>query len=174
MPQYNVGEIIENFRGHSEGTQFELSDDGAQMLVFFHTPTENEIAQFKSGKSFEIRFVQFQNVTMLLTKIGNLNWMDAPYNQHLSEHLSKIEFPDKNQGLSLLLILVDTSTGELKHMRFIGLSTKFSKTLLNSILNDAKEPWKPEEYYNNINEIFVKYTTKDLVKCSNEYYRINN
>lgn len=37
---------------------FNLSDDGATMIVFFNRPTSDEIEQFKAEKSFEIRFVE--------------------------------------------------------------------------------------------------------------------
>lgn len=35
MYKYEVGQCIENFKNHEEGVQFDISDDGATMLVFF-------------------------------------------------------------------------------------------------------------------------------------------
>lgn len=53
MYKYEVGQCIENFKNHEEGVQFDISDDGATMLVFFETPTQNEIEQFKSGENLK-------------------------------------------------------------------------------------------------------------------------
>lgn len=35
MYTYGVGQVVENFKYHSEEVQFDIADDGATMLVFF-------------------------------------------------------------------------------------------------------------------------------------------
>lgn len=35
MYKYEVGQVVDNFKHHSEGVHFDIADDGATMLVFF-------------------------------------------------------------------------------------------------------------------------------------------
>lgn len=173
MYKYEVGQVIDNFRNHDEGTQFGLNDDGATMIVFFNRPTDDEIEQFKSGKNFEIRFIELKDVIMITTKIGNLNWMDAPYTPHLSKNLTKFQFPNENQGLGLTLMLVDATNGEIKHIRVLGLSDKFTKRLFGSVMELKMKEFNLAEYKRSINIIFNTYDTKKLVKMSRDYCKIN-
>ena len=129
MEKYEVGQVINNFKNHQEGVYFDLDDSGATLLVFFPYPTSEEIEQFKSGKSFEIRFTELYGIIMLTVKIGNLNWMDAPYTPHLSKNLTVFQIPRSNQGFGLTLILVNAATGEIRHIRLLSLSEQFTKEL---------------------------------------------
>lgn len=35
MIKYKVGQVIDKFIGHQEGTFFDVSDEGANLIVFF-------------------------------------------------------------------------------------------------------------------------------------------
>lgn len=173
MYKYEVGQVIDNFRNHAEGTQFDLADDGAAMIIFFNRPTNNEIEQFKAGKSFEIRFVELKDVIMITAKIGNLNWMDAPYTPHLSKNLTKIQLPNENQGLGLTLMLVDAVTGEIKHIKFLGLSERFTKKLYGTVMELKVKEFDKNSYIAVLNSIFTSYDTKQIVKMSTDYCKMN-
>ncbi len=173
MFKYEVGQTIDEFRNHKECVYFDIDDAGATMLVFFKNPTANEIEQFKSEKSFEIRFTELYGVIAITAKIGNLNWMDALYTPHLSKNLTRIQLPDENQGLNLLLILVDAITGEVKHLRILGLSTKFSRRLLGAVMEEITKEFDEEKYNNAINRIYSSYQTKQIVKLSKDYCKFN-
>lgn len=173
MYKYEVGQVIDNFKHHAEWTQFDLADDGATMIVFFNRPTNNEIEQFKAGKSFEIRFVELKDVIMITAKIGNLNWMDAPYTPHLSKHLTKFQFPNENQGLGLTLMLVDAVTGEIKHIKFLGLSERFTKKLYGTVMELKVKEFDKNSYIAVLNSIFTSYDTKQIVKMSTDYCKMN-
>lgn len=173
MYKYEVGQVVENFKYHAEGTQFDLADDGATMIVFFNQPTNDEIEQFKEGKNFEIRFVELKDAIMITTKIGNLNWMDAPYTPHLSKNLTRFQFPNENQGLGLTLMLVDAVTGEIKHMKLLGLSEKFTKKLYGSIMELKVKEFDKNRYIAALNSIFTSYDTKQIVKMSTDYCKLN-
>lgn len=173
MYKYEVGQVVENFKYHAEGTQFDLANDGATMIVFFNQPTNDEIEQFKEGKNFEIRFVELKDVIMITTKIGNLNWMDAPYTPHLSKNLTRFQFPNENEGLGLTLMLVDAVTGEIKHMKLLGLSEKFTKKLYGSIMELKVKEFDKNRYIAALNSIFTSYDTKQIVKMSTDYCKLN-
>lgn len=173
MFEYKVGQIVDSFKYHSEGVQFDISDNGATMLVFFQSPTMEETEQFKSGKSFEIRFTELYGVIMITVKIGNLNWMDAPYTPHLSPNLTKFQIPNENQGLGLTLIFVDAKTGEIKHIRLLGLSERFTKQLFGTVMEHKTKGFNKENYNDSLNRIFSTYQTRQIVKLSKSYCKIN-
>ncbi len=174
MYKYEVGQVVDSFRHRPEGVQFDISDEGATMLVFFQGPTEEEIDQFKSGKDFEIRFAELYGVIMVTVKIGNLNWMDAPYTPHLSRSLTRFQLPNEGQGLGLTLLLVDAITGEIKHIRLLGLSERFTKRLLGTAMEHKIKPFSKAEFDNSVNRIFSTYRTSQIVKLSKDYCKINN
>lgn len=174
MEFYKVGQVIEKFKNHSEGVVFDLDDAGATLLVFFANPKEEEKEQFKTGKNFEIRFTELYKVIMMTVKIGNLNWMDAPYSPHLSKNLTKFELPRENQGLGLTIMLIDAATGEIKHIRLLGLSEHFTKKLFGAVMEQKMSDFDKAEYAGNINRIFSAYSTKDIVKMSKDYCRLDS
>lgn len=174
MFQYEVGKTVEDFKNNVEGVNFDINDNGATMLVFFQNPTEEEIEQFKSGNNFEIRFTELYDVIMITVKIGNLNWMDAPYSPHLSKNLKKFQIPNEGQGLALTLVLVDSATGEIKNLRLLSLSERFTRRFLGTIMEQKTKEFDEYKYNNSINKIFTTYQTNQIVKLSKEYCKINN
>jgi hypothetical protein len=174
MYKYKVGQVVDNFKRHSEGVHFDIADDGATMLVFFQNPTTEEIEQFKSGKNFEIRFTELYGVIMITVKIGDLNWMDAPYSPHLSENLTKFSLPGAGEGLGLTLLLVDAETGEIKSIRLIGLSERFSRVLIGAVMEQKTKEFDKVKYDSSVSRIFAAYKTSQIVKLSRDYCKIND
>lgn len=172
MYRYEVGKVTEEFKHHQECVKFDIADDGAVMLVFFQNPTAEEIKQFEAGRNFEISFAELYGVIMITVKIGSLNWMDAPYSPHLSKNLTKFQMPNENQGLGLTLVLIDAVTGEIKHVRLLGLSEKFTKQLFGIVMEQKIREFDIVEYNNSLNRIYSTYSTNQIVKMS-KYYKIN-
>ena len=172
MIKYEKGQVLENFIGHNEGAYFDIDDSGAILMIFFNKPTQNEVEQFQAGHNFEIRFTNIKNIMMITAKIGTLNWMDAPYSPHLSKNLTKFQFPNEGQGLSLTLMLIDVYSGKIEHIRLIGLSEKFSKKMIGNILELKMSEFNQNEYMTNLNSVFARYATKDIVKMSRDYCKI--
>lgn len=173
MVSFEKGQIIEEFKNHEQGIQFNIADNGATILVFFDEPTDEEVQQFKAGNDFEIRALEMYDVIMLTVKIGNLNWMDAPYNIHLSKNLTTLQPINHNKGLGLTLVLIDASTGEIKHIRLMTLSERFSKELFRMVRTQKEKIFNKQVYAMNINYIFGSYSTRELVKMSSVYCRLN-
>ena len=162
MYKYEVGQIIPAFMGHAENVYFNMDNGGATMFVFFQSPTMKEIEQFKSGKEFQIRFVELYDVIMLMAKIGDL-----------FPDLTQFAIPTEGQGLGLTLILVDATTGQIKSIRLLGLSENFTRKLLGTVIKNAEKPFNINSYNMNIAKIYSQYPTKKLVKMSNDYCKIN-
>ena len=174
MDGYKVGEVVENFRFHEECVQFDILDDGAVMLVFFQEPTQKEISQFKSDKNFEIRFTELYGIIMVTAKIGNLDWMDAPYTPHLSKNLTKFQIPNKGQGLGLTLILIDAISGRVEHIRSIGLSESFTRKLFAYAMEEKMNSFDRQEFDHNLQRIYSSYTTEQIVNLSKDYCRVGD
>lgn len=174
MYKYKIGQIVDAFKYHAEEVFFDIANDGAAMLVFFKDPTSDEIQQFSAGTNFEIRFTELYGVIMITVKIGSLNWMDAPYTPHLSHNLTNYEFSTKNQGLALTLFLIDANSGEVKHIRLLGLSEEFTKRLFNLIVAHKAKTFSQTEYASSLRRIFTTYLTSEIVKLSKDYCKIGD
>lgn len=172
MFDIKVGAVSPEFRIHENWTFFDITDGGAVLIVLFRSPDANEIAQFQSGKPFEIRFTELNDVIMVTTKIGNLDWVDAPYNANLSPNLNKFELPNEGQGLGLTVIFADSDTGEVKNIRLLGLSTNFTRKLFGCVMENKTKPFSQANYYAKVDALMKKYTTRDIVKLSRDYFKI--
>lgn len=172
MDKYEVGQIIDSFRNHQENVYFDIDDTGATLLVFFRNPLSDEIEQFKSGKNFEIRFTELYGIIMVTVKIGSLNWMDAPYTPHLSKNLTTFQLPDENKGLGLTVVLVDAASGEIKHIRLLGLSEKFTRDLFGVVMDHKMQNFDKIEYQKSLSRIFSTYKTSQIVEMSNSNCKI--
>ena len=173
MFKYAVGDRIEKYIGIDEETRFDIDDEGATLLVFFNHPDKDETEQFKANKTFEIRFCQLRGIIMITSKIGNLNWMDIPYTPHLSVNLSKFPIINEGQGLALTVMLIDAFNGEIKSIRLIGLSTKFSRELIATSMEEKVKPFNFAEYNSSLDRIYAAYSTKEIVKMSKYYCKIH-
>ena len=100
--------------------------------------------------------------------------MDAPYSPHLEQesNINREELETGDQGFSLNLVLISSLDGEIKTLRIIGLSNKFSKELANQIEELKKKEFDKYDYENNLNKLFSKYTTKEIYKMSINYCKI--
>ena len=173
MEKLEVGQVIPRFVGHPESPLFDVNDGGANLIILFKNPTADEKKAFKPGERFEIRMVLKDGIIMMMVKIGNLNWMDAPYTPHLSKNLSKLDKTEEGQGLALSLMLVDCATGKLESIRLIGLSTRFTNALYDNILTVFDQNFDPLEYNTKLDNIYRNYSTKDLLKFARDYYKTN-
>ena len=142
-------------------------------LSFFNRPTADDIEQFKSGHSFEIRMTEMYGVIMISAKIGTLNWIDMPYTPHLSKSLTKFQLPDKGEGLGLVLMLVDGVSGEIKSIRMLGLSENFTRKLYGVAMEQKAKDFDKAKYEEIVLQIKRRYTTKQIVSMSKVYCKIN-
>ena len=162
MRRLEVGGYIDGVpRMYSEGVKFDFDDSGCTIVAFFNRPTNEEIQEFKSGR-IKLGYHKYKNVLMMLVKVGNLEWMDAPYSVHLSNRLTHIPKQiDKGLGLSVTVMLIDASSGEIKTMRLIGANHRLSCSLVKDI--KAQKEMSFNGYDMNINYLFSTYSTKELV-----------
>lgn len=163
---YKVGEKYDKAKGHQESAYFDISDTGGEMIFYFNRPTTDEINQFKSGVTMQVKLASFSESIILLTKFGDLNWMDMPYNPNLSTNLTHLHYPADGQGLAVNVMLFDTSNGELVASRLISFSDNFTRKLFIECEKLVNEDFEKDEYYRFCQQLFNKYSTKDLLNFS--------
>lgn len=169
---YEIGKRYPEAAGHEETLLFDITDDGIIIPIYMNRPDPFEINQFKSGNLIKMAYVAKNNVIIILMKFGDMEWMDAPYNPHLSKYLTK--FPDKienEEGFSSHLLLFDTATGELKTQRLFSLRAKMSNDLIRESKNLLNKPFDQKAYAADIQSAY-RYSTDDLVKQARQVYKI--
>lgn len=146
-----------------EKSAFDIDDSGPMLLLFWKNPSQKETDNINRGQ-MKVALTILDDCIFLLVKFGDLNWMDMPYNAHLSSGLTKIEAPVETQGYALNTILVDIATRKTKALRLTGLPHKFSLALKKAIEEQLKSPAVTQEKNNEIvTGIYAKYSTKELL-----------
>lgn len=155
---YAVGQQI--FPPSEDGAIFEIDASGPMLILKFKRPTSREKNSIRNDVP-QFRLAIVDGVIFVLFRFGTGQWMDAPYNAHLSNY--ELYTPPEGYGLLLHIMLVDASTGVLLLNRAVGLSTEFSTLLLHAA---AQQPdlGTPEEYYARVDRIYAQYSTEDLFR----------
>ena len=165
MNIFEIGKPFDPIVGKPESVYFD-ADDAEYFLIYnFNNPTEKEIAAVQQENPFEIRYAVVGDIIWILSKVGNLAWTDAPYVPQLSKNATFVH-PEEGEGTPMFLLLTDSQTGIIKAIRFIGLGTDFSRSLLSEIEFVGAKPFDPATHYDKVNQIMQRYTTRDLLKFS--------
>lgn len=171
---YEVGKTYVEFMGKPEECHLDIDDSGAIFWVTYKTPTPEEIKQFSSNNALEVRYASIYDIIMLQFKFGTLNWMDVPYTPHLSPNLTRIPTVTTGKGLGIMVILADSINGEVKVLRYLSFSEKFTRDLLKEIKYIQEKEFDRNVFNKNLNTIYSRYTTSDLLKISRSYCKISD
>ena len=159
MYVYEVGKRVMS-PGY-DGVIFDVTDDGAVLIIRMGAPTSKEKQAFKSGLS--LRYTVVDGIIFILTRMGIMQWMDAPYYVGLSRGLSHcFELPKNGEGLAVHALLIDGDTGILVAQKMIGLTTDGSLKLIKTI----EDQEIISDYDTRLQKVYAQYTTDDMVKDS--------
>lgn len=159
---YVVGERYDEMRGR-EGVVVDVADDGINIIIGFNNPTTEEISSVKSNSPFELRLYDYKGVIFFLMKFGSMNWMDAPYNVHLSRNLTELMTPGEDGGYAIHIMFFDSRTGELKSNRMVSMSNAQSHLLYKLIQEQKGRPFSKMEHDMTIANIYGRMTTKQML-----------
>ena len=162
MTQFAEGKTNPILMGREE-TLFDMTDDGAVLIVRFNNPTQKEIEQFSAGKRLEIAVSVYKDIIFLLTKFGNLSFMDAPYTVHMSLNLRNLEKPQKDSGYALNIIFCGTD-GMVYKMRLVTMPYDVSTILYDEIQRQKMQYFDWATHNSNIKFIYQRYSTMDLLQ----------
>lgn len=156
--QYQVGQAI--MQPSADSVRFDLSDDGAILVIAMRNLSDNEKQSFKNG-AHQFKFAIANDIIFLLCRFGTMQWMDAPYYKFLSRPFH-IDPPKSGMGIAMHALLVEATTGVLVAQKLIGLSHDLSVKLLEAV--DAQ----PEihDYSMRLSTTLRLYSTVDLLEQS--------
>lgn len=163
MYKLEVGKVMPELKGTPEGVRFAMTDSGGELLICFKRPTLNEIEQIREGKAQFGIFVP-EGVIFILSKFGDLEWMDAPFHVALTRGLTTLREVGPGKGYGCTIILADTVSGEVKALRYVSFNTEFSRRLKSNIEQQKSDVFRKNEYDTKLHSIMRRYSTKDMVK----------
>lgn len=174
--KYEVGKRYPELKTGVDSVQFDINDSTSVLVFEYNKPSAQELKAFENSNSFEIRSVTLNGIAYILVKMGDLEWVDAPYTPHLSLDLTNLPNlnDEKSLGLGLMSVLIDSSTGEICKIRLIGLGNRFSKLLIKDVIELSQMPFNSILYNMSINDTYSRYTTRALVRLSSNYFKLRN
>lgn len=166
--EFHVGTLFqEGVTRYKDGVKFDVDDNGTALYIFIHDPEKHEIENIRVGK-LDIGLYVEDEVIFLAFKFFHMATMDSPYTVKLSNGLSVLPEIKDGEGLSLMIFLVDASTGILRAMRVIGLTTKFSRSLKAAIEHQAKLPFERNVFDFKLRNIMRLNTPDQIYARSQE------
>lgn len=165
--------IKPEYIGHREGIVFDIMDDCAILRLFYYDPTPMEIMQIRHSETFEMKSIELKDALYVLFKIGSLNWMDAPYNIHLSTNWEQKENYKNMEELELLIQMVDCKTGFVRFLCSIDLKGSILTQIKKAIENQLQMPFDRKIYDKNIDECYRKYSTNQMAKMAGYGFRLH-
>lgn len=164
LNEFCCGQPIEGMKGRPDGCIVDVTDSGVSVYVLMKRPTLDEICQFESGKDVKVKLLSMKGIIFFLLKIGDNNWMDAPYNVHLSKNLTNLQKVVDGEGYAMHIMLIDTSTGKLVKQKLYGMPHDTSNNLYKMVMEQSDMPFNKRKYDENIMGIYCSYSTEELLK----------
>ena len=159
-----LGDSKESFE---EGMVFDIAANGANFRIAYHNIQKQEVSVIEDcNPVFSI--IAINGVIFFLAKFGEIPWMDAPYDVHLSD--TGMTIPDTSYtdgtGLALTVILVDAKTRIVQALRVFRLETWLSQRLKHLADEQRNKPFNYDKYRAKVKAIYARHSTLDLVKMS--------
>ena len=174
MYAYIKGNKYDVFRTHGDICRFDITDDGATIMVTYRNPKRNEVDAFRAKEPFTIAYIVVDGIIVICVKFGDLQWMDMPYHASMSPNLHTLQEIKEGQGLLLQVFFADSDTGELKITRTIGLETEFSRRLLKDVSKQMDNPISNIEYHSRVSNIQFNFSTLDLLNRTDSDHSYSN
>lgn len=164
MRKLAVGELfVEGRTEWPECNQYNYTTSGHQLTLFYDKPTEKEIADVRKGEA-KFQLLAKPEALCFLYKIGDQPWCDAYFNYWVNpEHFR--QDPEKlmpGQLPTIMIYLVDASTGIIQAIRMLTFSEAFGQRLHKAIEIQIASPSTKAEYERAVNQ-WMQYDTRQLV-----------
>ena len=108
---------------------FNFDQNGGLLRIVFDSPLESEIKEITQGK-IKLGLLEETGIIFFFIKLGELPWMDAPYNVEFSQPFDLEELTDPNSGYALQIVLIDGMTGIVQALKLIKLHMKCQNILV--------------------------------------------
>jgi hypothetical protein len=156
--------------------QFNYRGGECELVLFFDGATEAEIRAVRAGRA-EFALYDRDGLVVLCYCFrhdqGGVPWSDAPYHYHLVPEPERIPPPDSAKlspetRAVLQVILVNATGGQIRAMRAVSLSPKFTRRLFNAVGEQAAGPFNSGQYDSQLKALYHRFpTSNQLVEgCS--------
>lgn len=148
----------------SEMVQFHYSQEGYQLLIFWQTPSKDEIQGIKKGK-VELATFSDEEAFLLLYKIERAcDWSYTPFDWYRMPESLRLMPKDDHLEPKLKVVLIDANNGIVRVIRQVPLTEDFIKAIHQGVdaqittgttwLDDHlqrlyKEYFSPESFLNS-------------------------
>ena len=158
---YRVGQHIPDLASGQDSCMAQYIGGTLAFHILINHPNEALLRKADIiHNKIRLSLFTYRDVVTFAIKIGNLNWMDAPYTPHLDqkEDLPNINSPS-NQAL---LVLIDSSDGQILRLRTFELPAVFARKLSVDIKELHQKPFSIEQHINNVQAIQNLYLPRDI------------
>lgn len=145
---------------------FTLNPEPA-LILNWSKISEKELNNIKNG-DFKMRITYYDDITFILAKFAGQTWMDAPYNAWLDGELPLSAILTPQTEIKLKIVLVEAETNTIRVVRTVSLDLGTSRRLISCAQVQLETKFNREKYFNNLEKIYRKFNTNDLVKLSIE------
>lgn len=154
--KYEVGQQV--LPPCQDGVTFDLTDDGALLVIHMRHLKAAEKQAFKRALTFHATV--HEDIIFVLVRMGLLQWMDAPYYRWRSRQLTEIELPEASHfGLAVHAMLVEATTGVLVAQKLVGMDNATSVRILEA----AREQPEIPDYDARLARIYSQYSINALL-----------
>ena len=151
-----------------EGIKFTYNR-GFNLNIFLKNLSTEEIMDIKKGE-YNFGITMIDGVMYFTCSFGeSINISDAPFHFGLYPEDRAKDLPTviaEGQGLALNITAVDSCSGIVKALRLIGLSTEFSRELIDISLSQSRLMVENEAYARQLMDSQNRYSSEDLYEMS--------
>lgn len=165
MYKYKVGEPYNPHIHHwPEGAQFNVRRGGPELLLAFRNVTAQERRAVKANPAQFALFVENTQILLLYHFEGGVPWSDAPFtaNKLPQEEQPLLELED-GQHVLFPVLLLEATTGIIKAIRILSLSTDFMRPLYAAIQQQLAQPFDQAQYDSELARLYTRYPQSALM-----------
>lgn len=163
-----VGDTIQYYKDMPDGVTFDMNNEGASLTYHMNSPSDNEVKSLANGLS-QFALAYLNGVIIILSKFGNLNWCDSPYDSNLSKYLTlPPEEIFQNSRMVCVVSLIDTKDGRVLSLRAITFSIGFTKKMFALACEQRSNPFNTDNYHQKLSAVYSMYSTEKMLHYSLE------
>lgn len=150
------GQIIPELKTGSTMIQLNYRDPYWELTIGFPDMTKEELSEIENGDFFAA-FVNVDDALFLVFAVGRIPLADTPFEPRLTSPFPSFHDYKDGEGAPFVIVAADTFTGEVKHLRIIGLGTAISNDMTKKCNALKEKPFNQKEYAKKLNKIYAKY-----------------
>lgn len=156
MTKLVVGEKFPSSTPASDGAYYEFDNSGHALKIFAADLSAHEIKAIRKGRAI-FGVYEKDGILFLLSKFGDMDWMDAPYHAGLYDINRRPEIVEltENSRAFLQVFLVDTQDGKLKGMRGMTLGRMTTQKIYQIAERQLQAGISQSEYQSSVSRAMI-------------------